>query len=47
MIYTHLERGQRLDDLARRRRPAAEVDDPIPFSEGDGHGRTGLEDFRR
>ena len=47
MIYTHLERRQRLDNLARRGGSPAEVDDPITNSEGDGHGRAGLEDFRR
>ena len=44
---TYSERRQRRHHLARRRRPAAEVDDPVTFSEGDGHGRAGLEDFRR
>ena len=42
MIYTHLERGQRLDDLARRRGPAAEVHDSITFSEGDGYRGAGF-----
>ena len=44
---TYSERRQRLDDLARRRRPPTKVDDPISNSEGDGHRGAGLEDFRR
>ena len=36
------ERRQRLDDLARRRGPPAEVDDSITFSEGDGHRGAGF-----
>ena len=39
---TYSERRQRLDDLARRRRPAAEVDDAVTFSEGDGHRGAGF-----
>ena len=39
---TYSERRQRLDDLARRRGPAAEVDDPISNSEGDGHRGAGF-----
>ena len=42
MIYTHLERGQRLDHLARRGRSPAKVDDPITFPKGDGHGPAGF-----
>ena len=42
---TYSERRQRLDDLARRRRPPTKVDDPISNSEGDGHRGAGLEDF--
>ena len=44
---TYSERRHRLDDLARRGRSPAKVDDAITNSEGDGHRGAGLEDFRR